>query len=160
MQLEFLVAGGEVVGAKAVVPVRASPKDVIAKATALSKQREMSHLLRGIPMIKSLSLDGDRAAIQMQFKVAFLSVNFGVKGRVTRESERVVHFQSSEGEPRDTHLRFELKDNAVELTISFDLDSLGFVAKYFLKHHPEIRPGIFAGVAYSVGDSIQRQLNG
>ena len=41
----------------------------------------------------------------------------------------------------------------------FDLMSLGWLAKYFLRHHPEIQFGIFPGVALVLVDSLRRALD-
>jgi hypothetical protein len=38
----------------------------------------------------------------------------------------------------------------------FEVKSLGWLAKYFLKHHPEIQYGIFPGVALALLDSLKR----
>ena len=59
-------------------------------------------------------------------------------------------------------LRFTLtpvEDGAaclVEGDGEFDLHSLGWLVKYFLKHHPEIQHGIFPGVALVLIDSLRR----
>ena len=38
----------------------------------------------------------------------------------------------------------------------FDAGSLGRLAKYFLRHHPEIEFGIFPGVALALIESMRR----
>ena len=61
-------------------------------------------------------------------------------------------------------MRFELTpiDDGRACTVSgdgeFDLHSLGWLVKYFLKHHPEIQHGIFPGVALVLIDSLKRAL--
>jgi hypothetical protein len=45
---------------------------------------------------------------------------------------------------------------SVEGDGEFDLESLGWLVKYFLRHHPEIQFGIFPGVALVLVDSLRR----
>jgi hypothetical protein len=150
------------VGAKATLTVSASAEQIRAHVLELSAKRDLAGLLRGTPLIKSLELRGDTLAIGMQFKVSFLSVKFGCRGNIVREGENTLRFVYLDGEPTHTWLRFDLSpgtqanESVIDIGVGFDLDSLGWVAKYFLKHHPEIRPGVFAGVAYAIADAIAR----
>ena len=47
----------------------------------------------------------------------------------------------------------------VDVDASFEVESLGWLVKYFLKHHPEIRHGIFPGVALVLHDSLRRAVS-
>jgi hypothetical protein len=65
------------------------------------------------------------------------------------------------GEPRELRIRFDLEDvgdgtTRVRGAISFDVFSLGWLTKYFLKHHPEIQYGIFPGCAVALVDSMRK----
>ena len=66
------------------------------------------------------------------------------------------------GEPRDAHIRFDIEpfDNGAKsilfARIGFDILSLGWLVKTFLKHHPEIRYGVYPGSALSLLDAVKR----
>jgi hypothetical protein len=66
------------------------------------------------------------------------------------------------GEPRGILLRFSLtpiegeRACIVETQAEFEVQSLGWLVKYFLKHHPEIQHGIFPGITLVLLDSIRR----
>ena len=69
------------------------------------------------------------------------------------------------GDIKQLHIRFELDDHGdgsstLRATISFDPFSLGWLSKYFLKHHPEIRYGIFPGCAYGLADAMKQAAEG
>ena len=78
------------------------------------------------------------------------------------EPTRTLELKWVSGEPRNIHLRFHVVPSADGQTCTlttqaaFDVRSLGWLAKYFLKHHPEIQYGIFPGVALALFDSIRR----
>jgi ribosome-associated toxin RatA of RatAB toxin-antitoxin module len=113
-----------------------------------------------VPMIAKARRDGDRVAVHLKFKVSFFSVGFDFVADVASEEARWLDLRGVSGEPRNLHIRFELdgEDGGTTLrsTISFDPFSLGWLTKYFLKHHPEIRYGIFPGCAYGLADSMKQ----
>jgi hypothetical protein len=39
--------------------------------------------------------------------------------------------------------------------IGFDIESLGWLVKLFLKHHPEIQFGVFSGCALALLESMR-----
>ena len=45
-------------------------------------------------------------------------------------------------------------------TAAFDAMSLGWLAKYFLEHHPEIQFGVMPGVAIGLLASMRLALSG
>ena len=105
-------------------------------------------------MVRHIKRTGDIIDLGLQFRVAFLSVKFGTMMRLALESG-VAKLSYISGEPRDLALTVRLHPegdaaSVIELEVGFDVDSLGWVTKYFLKHHPEIRMGIFSGVACTV----------
>jgi carbon monoxide dehydrogenase subunit G len=115
-----------------------------------------------VPMIHRVRRSGDRITIDLKFKVAFFSVGFTFVADATYEAERWLELRWVSGEPRDIRLRFDLEpaDDGRACIVrgdgEFDVHSVGWLAKYFLKHHPEIEYGIFPGVALSLIDSIRR----
>lgn len=114
-----------------------------------------------VPMISKVKREGDRVTVHLKFKVAFFSVGFDFIADATFADGKWLDLRWVSGEPRDLHIRFELEpaaDGATTLrsSISFDPFSLGWLTKYFLKHHPEIRYGIFPGCAYGLADSMRQ----
>jgi ribosome-associated toxin RatA of RatAB toxin-antitoxin module len=115
-----------------------------------------------VPMIDRVRREDQRVTVDLRFKVSFLSVKFHFAADVTMERGRWLELRWAGGEPRGIRLRFDLSPlddgRATELTTDaeFDVYSLGWVAKYFLKHHPEIQYGIFPGVALALLDSVKK----
>lgn len=98
----------------------------------------------------------------LKFRVGFFSVGFQFTADATYEPEKWLELRWTAGEPKDIRLRFDLaatedgKACIVHGDGEFDLHSLGWLVKYFLKHHPEIEHGIFPGVALVLIDSLKR----
>jgi ribosome-associated toxin RatA of RatAB toxin-antitoxin module len=115
-----------------------------------------------IPMISRVRLDGDRVTVDLRFKVSLLSVGFHFVAAVTQEPGRWLELRYVSGEPRGIRLRFELEplDGGRACALrgdgEFDVHSLGWLAKYFLRHHPEIEYGVFPGVALALVESMRR----
>jgi ribosome-associated toxin RatA of RatAB toxin-antitoxin module len=114
-----------------------------------------------VPMLSKVKRDGDRVTVHLKFKVAFFSVGFDFVADAKFEENKWLDLRWVSGDPRDLHIRFELEDagagaTTIRSTISFDPFSLGWLTKYFLKHHPEIRYGIFPGCAYGLADSMRQ----
>jgi len=154
------------------IEVEAGPDGTPASATATTRvaaptARLWSHILdvdrypTFVPMISKVRRDGDRVHTHLKFKVAFFSVGFDFVADATYEEGKWLDLRWVSGEPRDLHIRFELADAGegaltLRASISFDPFSLGWLTKYFLKHHPEIRYGIFPGCAYGLADSMRQ----
>jgi carbon monoxide dehydrogenase subunit G len=119
-----------------------------------------------VPMIHRVDLAGDRATVALRFKVSLFSVGFAFVAEVRREEGRVVELFGVSGEPRGIRLRFDLApaaggaETALEVRAEFEVMSLGWLATYFLKHHPEIQYGIFPGVAVALVDAMRRGVEG
>lgn len=116
-----------------------------------------------VPMISRVRLDGTRATVKLKFKLSLFSVGFEfVVDEVHSEADRWLELRYVSGEPRDIRLRFDLqpiddgKATMLRTTGEFDVMSLGWLAKYFLKHHPEIQCGIIPGVAIGLLESMRR----
>jgi ribosome-associated toxin RatA of RatAB toxin-antitoxin module len=115
-----------------------------------------------VPMIDKVGRDGQRIKIDLRFAVSFISVGFHFIADMTVEPERWLELRWHSGEPRGIRLRFDLdpidggRATQVRSDAEFDVKSLGWLAKYFLKHHPEIQYGIFPGVALALLDSLKR----
>ncbi|MDB4967075.1 MAG: Polyketide cyclase / dehydrase and lipid transport [Myxococcales bacterium] len=115
-----------------------------------------------VPMIDKVRKEGQRITIDLRFKVSFISVGFQFSADVTVEPERWLELRWAAGEPKGIRLRFDLEPTddgratRVRSDAEFEVKSLGWLAKYFLKHHPEIQYGIFPGVALALLDSLKR----
>lgn len=118
-----------------------------------------------IPMVREIKREGALMRIDLQFKVAIVSVKFGAKTRLIRESENAVRMDYVEGEPAGLSLRFaystppELAGKALlSISSAYDADSLGWLAKNFLRHHPEIRDGAQAGTAVAIVEALRKAI--
>lgn len=114
-----------------------------------------------VPMLSKVKRSGDRVTVHLKFKISLFSVGFEFTADATYEKERWLELRWVQGEPRDLRIRFDVEDlgggqSKVRATISFDPFSLGWLTKYFLKHHPEIQFGIFPGCALALADTIRR----
>jgi hypothetical protein len=120
-----------------------------------------------VPMIHRVRFNGDRATVQLKFKLSLFSVGFDFVVDVHSEKERWLELRYVSGEPRGIRLRFDLEPIADEgvgapaatllrSTGEFDVTSLGWLAKYFLKHHPEIQFGVIPGVAIGLLESMRQ----
>ena len=114
-----------------------------------------------IPMVQQIRLEGDRLTMRLAFRIALFTARFGYTAVVRREEGRWLDIQYLSGEPRDLRLRFDLVPAApaaclLYVAIRFDIKSVGWLVKFFLKHHPEIQNGVFPGSALTLLDSIRR----
>lgn len=125
---------------------------------------DVDHYAERIPMVHRVRLDGDQVTVDLKFRVSFLSVGFQFVAVETHEEERWLELRGVSGEPRGIRLRFELEplDGGRACLLrgegEFDVQSLGWLAKYFLRHHPEIENGIFPGVAITLVEAMRRAL--
>ena len=117
-----------------------------------------------VPMMHRVRRTGDRATIDLKFKISLFSVGFQFVVDIVRKNEEWLELRWVSGEPRGIRLRFDLEpldDGAacrLRSTGEFDAMSLGWLAKYFLRHHPEIQFGVMPGVAVGLLESIRRAL--
>jgi hypothetical protein len=83
---------------------------------------------------------------------------------ISKEHEKYLELRWVSGEPRGIRLRFDLeplddgKACLVRSSGEFDAMSLGWLAKYFLKHHPEIQFGVMPGVAVGLLESMRQAV--
>jgi hypothetical protein len=123
---------------------------------------DVEHFARHLPMVHRARRRGDDVTFELRFKIGFFSVGFQFSARAVHEAERWLELRWTAGEPRDIRLRFTLtpvddgRACVVEGDGEFDLHSLGWLAKYFLRHHPEIQYGVFPGVALALIDALRR----
>jgi ribosome-associated toxin RatA of RatAB toxin-antitoxin module len=115
-----------------------------------------------VPMVDRVRRTGDRVDIDLKFRVALFSAGFKFSADVRMEREKWLELVWVSGEPRGIKLRFELTplDGGAATLIrgdgEFEAQSLGWLVKFFLKHHPEIEHGVFPGVALVLLDAMRR----
>jgi hypothetical protein len=151
------------IGARAFAKVAVSPQQIRAAFDRIEKEGSFKGFVEHIPMVRDLRRERDHMAIELQFKVAIVSVRFGATMRLVREGPDAVRFDFIDGEPRDLSLRFaghalEGGASLLEVGVGFDIDSLGWLTKYFLRHHPEIRDGAHAGTAVAIVEALRAAL--
>lgn len=114
-----------------------------------------------VPMLEKVDLKGDRAIVKLKFGIGLFSVTFSFTAAVHADPEKTLELRHVSGEPDGLILRYDLepvddgKATLVHAGITFEPDSLGWLAKYFLKNHPEIRYGIFPGAAVALVESMR-----
>jgi ribosome-associated toxin RatA of RatAB toxin-antitoxin module len=146
---------GVPLGATAVARVAATPAQLWKYIFAVENYPGM------IPMISRVARNGDRVTVHLKFKISLFSVGFDFTADATFEDQRWLELRWVAGEPRELRIRFDLDDCGngsceVRAGIWFDVFSLGWVAKYFLRHHPEIQFGILPGSALTIVESLRR----
>jgi ribosome-associated toxin RatA of RatAB toxin-antitoxin module len=145
-------------------PIRAAARGRIEQpvsrvwATIYDVERFADYL----PMVNCARRRGDSVTFDLKFRVGFFSAGFEFTTNATYEPEKWLALSWTAGEPRDIKMRFTLTpiegESAcmVETEAEFDVQSLGWLVKFFLKHHPEIQHGIFPGITLVLLDSIRR----
>jgi ribosome-associated toxin RatA of RatAB toxin-antitoxin module len=146
------------VGASGAIRLAASPEKVWNLIDDVERFPELVH------MIHRAKRTGDEVWIQLRFRMAVLSAKFGFYGRRRAEPGRWLELEYTSGEPRDMRLRFEIepiedgRETLLRVAVAYDIYSLGFLVKFFLRHHPEIQYGVYPGTVLSLLDSIRLAL--
>ena len=157
LELE-LDGAGQAVGAVGVTRLRRPPTEVYAVV------RDVARFGAEIPMIHHSRREGDRVTTDLKFKVALFSARFSFTCDVLEDPGHSADFRYVAGEPRDIRIRFDLMpldDGAstlVRCLLHFDVQSLGWLVKLFLRHHPEIRHGVYAGSVLVLLDALHAAL--
>ncbi len=147
---------GTPLGASAVARIDRPAADVWAAVA------DVERFARFLPMVHRATRRGDDVTFELRFKVGFFSVGFDFTARATHDAPRRLELRWVSGEPRDIYLRFELtpvddgRACVVEGEGAFEVMSLGWLVKFFLRHHPEIQFGVFPGVALVLLDALRR----
>jgi hypothetical protein len=115
-----------------------------------------------IPMIHHMHREGDRVTSKLRFRIALFSVGFGFTADASYEEGRWLELRWVSGEPRALRIRFELAPveggTVVYAGVAFDVMSLGWLVKFFLKHHPEILYGVFPGSALTLYEALRKSV--
>jgi ribosome-associated toxin RatA of RatAB toxin-antitoxin module len=118
-----------------------------------------------VPMLEKVELSGDRVVVKLRFGMSLFSVGFSFTAAVSKVANKTIELTHLAGEPDRLVLRYDLEPiepgmTQVHAGITFEPDSLGWLAKYFLRHHPEIRYGIFPGCAVALVESMRAVVEG
>lgn len=147
---------GRPVGATACTHVAATPQrlwDVVS---------DVSHYPERVPMIDKVKIEGDRVTVHLKFKMSIVSAGFNFTAQMSTDPGRALELRWLSGEPKDIRLTINVlpyadgKESILVGSGTFDIHSLGWLVKYFLKHSPEIEFGIFPGVALGLIDAMER----
>ena len=145
-------------------PVRAAARGRIEHPVAhvWATIYDVERFAHYLPMVNHARRRGDSVTFDLKFRIGFFSVGFEFTTRATYEAERWLELAWTAGEPRGIKMRFALTELdggsacLVETETEFEVQSLGGLVMYFLKHHPEIQHGIFPGITLVLLDSIRR----
>ncbi len=151
-----LGADGLPSGATAAQLVAAPPERVWAVVS------DVASYAAHIPMISKVKRDGDRVHVFLKFRISLFSVGFDFVADGTYVENQWLELRWVSGEPRALRIRFDLQPVAsgtvVHVLCGFDLSSLGWLVKFFLKHHPEIQFGVFPGSALTLLESMRKAV--
>jgi carbon monoxide dehydrogenase subunit G len=143
-------------GAIAAVQLPAPPERVWAVVSDVASYAEH------IPMISKVTREGDRVKVHLKFRISLLSVGFDFTADGVYQENHWLEMRYVAGEPKDLNIRFDLVPTAMGTLVHagcrFDVSSLGWLVKYFLKHHPEIQWGVFPGTALTLLESMRRAV--
>jgi ribosome-associated toxin RatA of RatAB toxin-antitoxin module len=143
-------------GATAAGRVAATPERVWAVVS------DVAAYAAHIPMIYKVKREGDRVTVHLKFKVSLFSAGFDFVADGTYQDNQWLELRWVSGEPRELRIRFDLQpvanETVVQVHCGFDLSSLGWLVKYFLKHHPEIQWGVFPGSALTLLTSMKKAV--
>ena len=141
-------------GARAQAHILAPPERVWQLLTSFERYPEK------VPMIHSALVEGDQVTLALRFRMGIFSTTFQFRAHIEREEGRRLALRWIEGLPRNIFVAFELEPDAggtrLKCEISYDIQSLGWVVKYFLKHHPEMALGSYAGTALVLVDAVRK----
>jgi carbon monoxide dehydrogenase subunit G len=117
-----------------------------------------------VPMLSKVVKKGELVGVDLKFRITLFSVGFRFVARAIIDEGKRLELVYVSGEPKDMRLTLEVEPtpagSRLITTATFDLYSLGWVVKYFLKHHPEIQCGVYPGVAIALHTHLGRAAAG
>jgi ribosome-associated toxin RatA of RatAB toxin-antitoxin module len=116
-----------------------------------------------IPLMHKARVHGDWAEFSLRLKLAFFGVGFSFASNIAAEPGRSLALRYRSGEPKDIAIHYDIAPVSsgdpdrclIYVHIGFDIESLGWLVKLFLKHHPEIQFGVFSGCALALLESMR-----
>jgi carbon monoxide dehydrogenase subunit G len=153
----ILDPAGNPAGASAVARVDAPVERVWAIVEDVDRYAER------VPMVSRTRRTGDRVIVDLKFKVALFTAGFQFIADIVKDAAaRTFELRWVEGEPKNIRLRFEMsplddgRATLIRVTGEYEVMSLGWLVKYFLKNHPEIQHGVFPGTTLVLLDAMRR----
>lgn len=154
----FLGPDGLPTAGAAVARVEAPPARVFALFHALEDYPGR------VPMIHKTTRHGSRVTVDLRFKVALFAAKFEFTAEVIEVPDQSMELRWVSGEPHGLRIRHDLvpldegRATEVRTHVGFDINSLGWLVKFFLRHHPEIQFGVFSGTALALQHSLRQAL--
>lgn len=117
-----------------------------------------------VPLIDRVRVRDDAAEFLLRMKLAFFSVSFSFESEIRQTPGKTLDLRYLRGDPKDIRIRYDVlplnggSESAIFVHVGFDIDSLGWLVKFFLKHHPEIQFGVFPGCAVALLESMRVAL--
>jgi ribosome-associated toxin RatA of RatAB toxin-antitoxin module len=117
-----------------------------------------------VPLIDRVRRRNDEAEFLLRLKLAFFSVSFSFESEIQEDPGKTLDLRYLRGEPKDIAIRYDVlplnagSESAIFVRIGFDINSLGWLVTFFLKHHPEIQFGVFPGCAVALLESMRVAL--
>lgn len=122
--------------------------------------RDVSSWSDRVPMIHRVRQGEGTVDIQLRFRIALFSTKFSIKTTVVDDGD-AYELRYLSGSPKNLSLRFTVDQRdgdtcTVTAGVTYDIYSLGWLVKVFLRHHPEIQLGVFPGTVLTILDSMRR----
>jgi ribosome-associated toxin RatA of RatAB toxin-antitoxin module len=153
-----LDTAGDPMGATAVKRIRADREKVWRTIT------DVQGMAKRVPMIDRVKQEGRFVTVHLRFGVSLFSANFAVKVEQVVDEGKSLELRYVSGEPKGLLIRYDVTEareagcSLLCATVEFDVYSVGFMAKVFLKHHPEIRYGVYPGSALALMESVRKAV--
>jgi hypothetical protein len=114
--------------------------------------------LRDVNIIHRLRIledrpDGLRIRLELRYRFFVLRFKFEVDADVVVDEEGRLDLTGVRGKPQGLRAHFRVQPVAdgektlAYCSLRFDVNSLGWLVDYFLRHHPEIELGVFSATA-------------
>lgn len=157
-RVQVLTDAGKPASGHAMVLIRRNASKVWSH---IEDPKRLSELIRMVETV-SYESQGDVPVVRvdLKFKIALFAARFHFVAAVHRQSERVLELKFRKGSVKDIQLRLEVipvdeGSCVLDCRVGFDMMSLGWLVKTFLRHHPEIEWGVHSGSVLTVVTSIQ-----
>jgi ribosome-associated toxin RatA of RatAB toxin-antitoxin module len=149
------------IAACAAAIVEASPERVF------DVLRDVERYAERIPLMHRARVHGDWAEFSLRLKLAFFGVGFSFASNIVEEPGRSLALRYRSGEPKDIAIHYDVAPVSsgepdrclLFVHIGFEIESLGWLVKLFLKHHPEIQFGVFSGCALALLESMRSAIS-
>ena len=148
------------------IAATAAQRVPVAPAALWAVLDDVARYAERVPMVRRVRLSEGQVEVGLRFRISFLSAGFAFTADVVRDPGRALELRWLRGEPAHIRIRFDLlpgPDDGSSIAyahVGFEIESLGWLVKFFLRHHPEIRAGVFAGTALVLLDSMRRAALG